>query len=339
MGNELNFEKYADKKSIGRYGIVLPPKALDTIASRKLSLYIEQRLNWVEDGLMKLIDLALSDTGKLSDYLRLVYPDYIPIEKRKNDTGGERKPLKFRFRYMLRSLEVISRHYKDLVQWRFSGLEFTLGSFCEIARQVFGPEIGRQAKDFYEHFRSIWQAVNPNIWCEDDLCKEIKRLVDEVDALFDAMLAKSVELETQQGMMAEATSALKESAEANRHAAIDNAKSARIVAKVAGLSAARIAAQEDTTSSMAGLDRFNASQRREIEIAIRASHNGYTLTKGGAHNISSLAEKCYRDNAETFEALAKLPSEPGFKDAKSYKTALYKLFKRYPVADHFVWQS
>ena len=200
MGNELNFEKYADKKPIGRYGIVLPPKALDTIASRKLSLYIEQRLNWVEDGLMKLIDLALSDTGKLSDYLRLVYPDCIPIEKRKNDTGGERKPLKFRFRYMLRSLEVISRHYKDLVQWRFSGLEFTLGSFCEISRQVFGPEIGRQAKDFYEHFRSIWQAVNPNIWCEDDLCKEIKRLVDEVDALFDAMLAKSVELETQQGM-------------------------------------------------------------------------------------------------------------------------------------------
>ena len=90
---------------------------------------------------------------------------------------------------------------------------------------------------------------------------------------------------------------------------------------------------------MAGLDRFNASQRREIEIAIRTSHNGYTLTKGGAHNISSLAEKCYRDNAETFEALAKLPSEPGFKDAKSYKTALYKLAKRYPAADHFVWKG
>ena len=339
MENVQNTDDNVKKTPIGRYGVVLPPKALDTIASRKLSLYIEQRLNWVEDGLMKLIDLALSDSGKLSDYLRLVYPDHIPVEKRKNDTGGERKPLKFRFRYMLRSLEVISRHYKDLVQWRFSGLEFTLGSFCEIVRQVFGPEIGQQARNFYEHFRSIWQAVNPNIWCETDLCKELKRLVDEVDALFDAMLAKSVELEAQQTIMAEAASALKESAEENRHAAKDNAKSARIVAKVAGLSAARIAADEDSTSRKAGLGKFNASQRREIEIAIQASHNGYALTKGGTRNISSLAEKCWRENVEDFEALAELPNDPGFKDVKSYKTALYRLHKKYPSADHFSWKS
>ena len=339
MENAQIVEEKAKKTPIGMFGVVLPPKALDTIASRKLSLYIEQRLNWVEDGLMKLIDLALSDSCKLSDYLRLVYPNHIPIEKRKNDTGGERKPLKFRFRYMLRSLEVISRHYKDLVQWRFSGLEFTLGSFCEIARQVFGPEIGQQAKNFYEHFRSIWQAVNPNIWSETDLCKELKSLVDEVDALFDAMLAKSIELEAQRSMMAEATTALKECADDSRRAAKDNAKSARIVAKVAGLSAARVAADEDSTSMMAGLDKFNPSQRREIEVAIRTSHCSYPLTKGGTQTISSLAERCWRNNIEDFEALAMLPDDPGFRDVKSYKTALYRLHKKYPAANHFCWKS
>ena len=77
----------------------------------------------------------------------------------------------------------------------------------------------------------------------------------------------------------------------------------------------------------------------EIEIAIRASHNGYVLAKGGVRNISSLAEKCWRDNKQTFDALARLPNEPGFKDAKSYKTALYRLFKKYPSADHFVWKG
>lgn len=74
MENAQIVEEKVKKTPIGMFGVVLPPKALDTIASRKLSLYIEQRLNWVEDGLMKLIDLALSDSCKLSDYLRLVYP-------------------------------------------------------------------------------------------------------------------------------------------------------------------------------------------------------------------------------------------------------------------------
>lgn len=339
MENLDNGDEKLQRTPIGRFGIVLPPKARETIESRKLTLYIQQRLNWVEDGLMTFIKQAMSDTGRLSDYLRLVYPADMPSDTRRNDTGGERKPLKFRFRYMLRSLEVVSRHYKDFVQWRFSGFEFTMEAFCEIVRQVFGQGIGDRAMDFHNHFRSIWRAVNPSLWCESDVTAEIKRLVDEVDELFDVMLVKCVAMETVRGEFGEAAAALRESADENRRAARENAKSARIVARVAGLSAARVAATEDATSRKAGLEKFNAAQRREVEVAIKASHDGYVLTKGGARNLSSLAEKCWRENAEDFIALASLPNDPGFKDVKSYKTALYRLHKKYPAADHFVWKA
>jgi len=63
------------------------------------------------------------------------------------------------------------------------------------------------------------------------------------------------------------------------------------------------------------------------------------LTKGGTRNISSLADKCWRENAADFKALAALPKEPGFRDVKSYKTALYRLYNKYPAADHFRWQA
>lgn len=326
------------RKSLGRFGVVLPPKAIETIQSRELTLYIQQRLNWVEDGIITFIKQALSDEGRLSDYLRLTYPENLPVERRRNDTGGERKPLKFRFRYMLRSLEVVSRHYKDFVQWQFTGLEFMMEAFMEVVRQALGAEAGAKVAHFYTHFRGIWKAVNPLLWNEADVSAELKKLVDEVDELFEALLARSLEAEGMQSglrRMEAAADALEKSADANR-------KASRIIAKVAGLSAARVAEAEDTSRS-AGLERYNDAQKREIEIAIETSHSRYAIERSPAGRsgctISGLAELCWRENAKDFAALAALPRAPGFTDVKSYKTALYRLARNYPAADHFRWKT
>ena len=320
---------------IGRFGVVLPPKACETIASRKLTLYIQQRLNWVEDGLITFIDQALATEGRLSDYLRLTYPKEMPVEKRRNDTGGERKPLRFRFRYMLRSLEVVSRHYKSFVQWQFSGLEFMMEAFAEVVRQVLGAEAAERVMAFYRHFRSIWQAVNPSLWSEADASAELKRLVDEVDELFEDLFARCLAREASN----EAAGRISAAADTLQKASAQNMKAARIVAKVAGLATARVAQDEDVAD---GLARFNEAQRREIALASRMSHARYPVAKGAkaqGHTISALAERCWREHEEDFRALARLPKAPGFASVKSYKTALYRLAREYPRANHFRWQS
>lgn len=102
------------------FRIELPPKANSVLRQRRISRYIGQKTGWVEDGFDLVINQFMSGKGRVSDYLRISYPNDMPLDKRRNDTGSERKTLLFRFRYMLKCFLLISDDYMEFVQWRFS---------------------------------------------------------------------------------------------------------------------------------------------------------------------------------------------------------------------------
>jgi len=332
-------EKKAQKRP---YAIRLSDKATKVLQLRRRTLYTMGRLNWVEDGIFVVIEQIMFGSDKLSDYLQIRYPKSMPESRRRNDTEDERKTLKYRFRYLFRCLDLKAEYYEELEQWKFSGLEFALEAFVDIMRQALGEDIGRRLNEFYWHFRSIWVAVNPNITCAEDFRREVRKLVDEVDEVFELMLAASLKLEESEAGFSRAEESMARAAKALESAAREQRQTSRIVAKVAGVAASRPEVADDEYGRYAGLDAFNEAQRTELKAAIDMSHRDYPLVrcpKRTEPSLSKLAARCWRANQERFEALAKLKTEAGYKNVDTFKTALYGLMKKYPSADHFVWKS
>ena len=339
MKNNECDEKNAQKRP---YTIRLSDKAAKVLRLRRRTLYTMGRLNWVEDGIFVVIEQIMCGSDKLSNYFHIRYPKTMPESRRRNDTEDERKTLKYRFRYLFRCLDIKAEYYEELEQWKFSGLEFALQAFVDIIGQALGADVGRRLNEFYLHFRSIWVAVNPDITCVADFRREVRKLVDEVDEVFELMLAASLRLEAREAGVSRAEESMARAAKALESAAREQRQTNRIVARVAGVAASRREVADDGYGRYAGLEAFNEAQRTELKAAIDMSHRDYPLVKNPKRqepSLSKLAARCWKANHERFEALSKLKVEPGYKNACTFKTALYGLAKKYPAADHFVWRA
>ena len=348
MRKEIFARCLADERlagPIGRYGISLTCKAAHVMDSRRLTLYIQGWLGWVEDAIHVVIDQLLFGDGRVSDFFRYAYPEDFPAEDRCTRIKDERRTLLFRIRHMLRALAGVAKHYEYFEQWKFTGIEFAMDQLENIIQQVIGGYAYERFRAFYRRFHAIWAAVNPALDNEDSIRAELLDLVDESCAVFEALADAMRQIEAKEGAaseIAEATVAIRECAEGQREAT-RVAKRALVVAeKVAGLAAQREPGEDDIYGRMAGLERYNEAKRCEIAAAIKMSHRDYPVVKGAsshtAPTLGKLAERCWRANRERFEELAKLKLEPGYKNVATFKSALYDLARRYPAADHFVWQ-
>jgi len=99
---------------------------------------------------------------------------------------------------------------------------------------------------------------------------------------------------------------------------------------------------DDAYSSLAGLSGLSTAKRQELQACFRYSHEHFAVVRGdksGQHSLGRLAEIVWRDHAKEYAALARLPSAPGYKDARSLAAKLYKLAARYPAAAHFRWRT
>lgn len=293
-----------------------------------------------------VIDQFLFGDGKVSDYFRYSYPPEFPIDERRTRLKDERRTLLSRFRYMLRALAAVSKHYEYFEQWKFSGIEFAIKQLEDIIRQVIGGAAYERFHAFYMRFRGVWEAVNPSLDCEESIRMELLDLVDEAYAVFEDLADAMRRIEAKDdeaSEIAEATETIRECVDEQRKAT-RVAKRALVVAeKVAGLAAHREPSEDDVYGRMAGLERYNEAKRYEIVAAIKMSHRDYPVVRSSSSHsdptIGKLAERCWRANRERFEDLAKLKLEPGYKNMATFKSALYDLARRHPAADHFVWKD
>ena len=265
MQNNEYDEKNTQKRP---YTIQLSDKAAKVLRLRRRTLYTMGRLNWVEDGIFVVIEQIICGSDKLSNYLHIRYPKTMPESRRRNDTEDERKTLKYRFRYLFRCLDIKAEYYEELEQWKFSGLEFALQAFVDIIGQALGADVGRRLNEFYLHFRSIWVAVNPDITCVADFRREVRKLIDEVDEVFELMLAASLRLEAREADVSRAEESMARAVKALESAAREQRQTNRIVAKVAGVAASHREVADDEYGRYAGLEAFNEAQRTELKAAI-----------------------------------------------------------------------
>lgn len=328
------------------FQVVLEDKAKETLSSRCMSRYISQKADWVEDGLHLVIEQFCTG-GPVSDYLMLTYPANMPEEKRRNDTGSERKTLRYRFRYMIKCLGLISGNYRSLVQWHFSGLEFMMEIFEEVLRQALGKEIADRFGVLASNVRGIWKVVNPQIKNEADFTKVLRELSDEADEVFEAILVACIAKEREADAaerhdetISSAVATIETAAAQCHEAAKIQKRATKIVCKVAGLAAGMNEAAGDSTSRYAGLDDYPEARRTALKGAIDMSHAEYPISrnsKRGTHTIKKLAARYWKANEDRLEQLAKLPNGAGFKNAESLASTLYRLSKRFPNADYFAW--
>ena len=324
------------------FHVKLPPKANNVLRQRRISRYIGQKTAWVEDGFDLVINQFMRGNGRVSDYLRISYPNDMPLDKRRNDTGSERKTLLFRFRYMLKCFLLISDDYMEFVQWRFSGLEFMMDIFCDVVRMSLGQRCADVFASFKERFRGIWAAVNPGIMGPDDFVAEVKKLLDEVDTVFLELYTECVRREVSSGQEARLADSMEKVADELSAAAREQHHASKILAKVAGVAASRPESPGDEYGRYAGLEVCNEAQRAELKAAIDMSHRDFPIARKPSredNSLRKLASRCWKANADRFESLAKLGAEAGYPNKVAFAAALYRLAKRYPSADHFRWQS
>ena len=349
MRKEIFARCLADERlagPIGRYRVSLTCKAAHVMDSRRLTLYIQGWLGWVEDAIHVVIDQFLFGDGKVSDYLGYEFPPEFPQDERITRIKDERRTLLFRIRHMFRALAGVAKHYEYFEQWKFTGIEFAMKQLEDIIRQVIGGTAYERFHAFFMRFRGVWAAVNPSLDCEESIRTELLDLVDEAYAVFGTLAHAMRQIEAKSDApseIAEATATIRECADEQREAT-RVAKRALVVAeKVAGLATQREPSEDDVYGRMAGLERYNEAKRYEIAAAIKMSHRDYPVVRSSSSHsdptIGKLAERCWRANRERFEELAKLKLEPGYKNVATFKSALYDLARRYPAADHFVWKG
>ena len=141
MRKEIFARCLADERlagPIGRYNVSLTCKAAHVMDSRRLTLYIQGWLGWVEDAIHVVIDQFLFGDGKVSDYLGYEFPPEFPQDERITRIKDERRTLLFRIRHMFRALAGVAKHYEYFEQWKFTvtprhASHRPVGVYCELA--------------------------------------------------------------------------------------------------------------------------------------------------------------------------------------------------------------
>lgn len=334
----MDFCGYLNQEGpLGPYRIVLPLKARKALAARDFTLFMMNRLNWVEDGIRVVLRVILTGEGKTSDYLRIAYPETFAERQKKTETDETRRTLLYRFRYLLRCMALVASQYMEFRQWGFTGLRISLEVFVECVRQAAGEAAAARLGSWVNRFARLWQTVDFGLTDESSVCRELHILLDELDAVFETL---GDAFRTREGEL------LAEKEKADEIAALRAAQeeSNRLqregLRRCAALSA-KTALPDDPYSQLAGLGRVSAAQREELLACFRYSHEKFAVVRGdrlGARSLGRLAERVWKQNDERFTALAKLKVAPGYKNIRSLAAKLYKLATAFPEADHFRWE-
>lgn len=331
-------EKYAFSvmpKERNRFDVVITEKARAFLDSRAVPLMIGCRIGWAEDGARVVIEQILFGSDPLFEYLRLKYPAGSEAIKQKTQTGEERRTLLYRLRYMLRCMALVSDRFRELDSRKISHLVTTLRVMEEMFRNILGNGAVMRLDEFISRLSVVLNPVNQRLPDGDAFCREVTELVDLVDGAFEDLRDGIMEKEREAEMAKTEIAALTKSVnESNRIGRRSLRMCERLVAE------GKAEGAEDVYSRMAGLGRVNASQRRELTIVFRYSHEKYPVSrdaKSGAKSLRGLAMAVWRDHRVEFEALARLAAEPGYSSAVSLATKLYKIAAKYPSADHFRW--
>lgn len=353
-----SYAKAQQQGAVGCYNIHLTRKQAAMMDSRRFTLDVMERVNWVEDGFHIVIGQMLFSSDSLLPYLGLAYPssELMAANERHTETKDERRTLLFRLRHMLRSLKTVKERFEMFEQWRFSGLEFAMQSFDYVIQQAFGETAHETFYDFYRRLRRFWRAVAPELDSPDDVERELDILIDQAEAVF-ATLRRCCELKEAERLYSKSEAAsLKRAAEKVEDAAAEvssaasdiretnrlSRKAVNVVEHLAGIANPRITAEEDLTSREAGLHKLNPSRQRQIKAASEISHREFPVArnaKKGEHTLRKLARVTWARHRDDFERLATLHSAPGYPSAEALGCALYHLAKNYPEAAHFRWRN
>ncbi len=306
------------------------------VSSRWCSIEFFLSLNWAEDAALNIID-KLQKGEKIADYF---LPRYAVGEK--TITGDNRRTLQYRLRYMLEKFLDKKSSITDFQQWRFSGLEGALDILVFALDKFGGEDFSLPLKTWTRDLQDIWHVVSQDTTPEE-LDRAVHRLLNTLEDVFAIMHKKINALEN----ASEEPPKLEDKIERLAEKVDESAKVQRQQNKliVGTLAAAKIEeAEENEYSRYAGLDKFRPVRRLQLKKAIDYSHdNDFRVTKDARGNnhgntLSKLAAVVWLENKDEFERLAKIEGESGYKNAESLGTALYNLAKKYPSADHFVWE-
>ena len=332
----------------GRFQISMTHKQASMMDSRRFTLELMERANWVEDGFHIVMGQMLFSDDSLLPYLSLSYPkEFMGVNERHTETADERKTLLYRLRLMLRALKTVKDRYEMFEQWRFSGLEFAMQSFGSMVKQAFGQVAYETDDGFYRRMRSLWKAVTPELDSPDDVGRELEALINQADIVFETLRRYCRIREDEIAQQNRTRSNLEIAADALCASASDmretnrlGRKALKIVEHLAGSAAPRISKEDDLTSREAGLFKLNPSRQREIKAASELSHKEFPVSrnaKAGEHSLFQLAKLTWTRHREDFESLASLESAPGYANPQAFACALYRFAKNYPEAAHFRW--
>lgn len=313
-------------------------REMDYTSSRRTTLYVYQAVNWVEDAVLNLMD-EMEKGEKVAIYFRARYPK--DFSRLQNLLGDERRTLSKRIKYMLAKFDLLD--IKEFPEWRYSGLQGSLDVFTEVFTRVYGKGNAAELVEFVAALKEIWH-VTGKVETNEQLKERINFLTAKVDGVFsrlyDVVYAAEKEGDAEEKpSIGEQLAALKISID--EHAKKTD-KAVKVAEKALVKSALEEGKAESEYSRYAGLEKLGKTKRYELKKAIDYSYAGYSIGESSSeaqvHTLSSLAAAVWAENAEEFARLAKLENEPGYADMNAYRSAIYRLEKKYPASAHFVWE-
>lgn len=320
--------------------ILRTKREIDYTTSRRITLYVYQAVNWVEDAVLNLMD-EMEKGEKVAVYFRARYPkDFSRLMNLENE---ERRTLLKRIKYMLDKF--FGLDIREFPEWRYSGLQGTLDVFTGVITRVYGAENAKDIIEWVGMLKEIWH-VSGAVETTEQLKERISRLKSKVDGIFsrlyDVVYAaenNEDEAKAKEPTIAEKLDALKSSLDANTKKTDKAVKALEKVTIEKNLEEGKDGSEYSRT---AGLENLTSTKRYQIMKAIQYSYAGYKIEKDTknpeAQTLSKLAAAVWAENLEEFRRLSKLENDPGYRDMVAFRTALYRLVKKYPLAAHFVWE-
>jgi len=338
---------------LGPYRVTLSPRALNLIRSYRRDKAMAYRMMQVNDGIMQVVRALLQgDGGPMSAYFRFGCPDGTPpVPGAHGDEAQASVSLQGRFCSLLQCLKANSDTFNEWQIDMYSHMKAYLDLLCDCLRQALGAGEIAPFNDFVIRFARLWDVSNNALVDAKSVEEELETLRGLMQSAFEGVmflfLKREALLGSGQGVK-EALVDLSEKVEDSNEAiaglseSIDNSTKLgqSTMRKLIELTVMR---QDDGRAydRMSGLERCNASQRKQLCDAMKYSHgNRYMIALNGygkGHSLKQLGEKVWGDHKEEYELLAKLNENPGYKNVETYVSKLYKLAKRYPLAGHFAY--